>query len=160
MTCQIRVASKVYPQLKLVVVLMATGTNPLSQLSMTMGTVKPQPCMQETVSCWPQLIKGPSASTTVTSWVQVAVTPLLATAVQMTGVLPRGKEAGASLVRMMGAQATGAPRVTLVFSQRPGLLETTRLAGQAMSGARLVMAIGMLVLEQVLVLLRTVKMAW
>src|ERR1700758_1311686 len=86
-----------------------------------------------------QVIVGGSWSMTVTVWSQVAVLPLVSTAVQCTVVVPCGKVAGASLVTVNSPQlslvAKGTPRRTPLAVHRPGSVCTSvRLAGQVIVG--------------------------
>ncbi len=80
---------------------------------------------------------GKVRSRTMTNCWQVAVFPLLSTAVQVTTFVPVTKTLGASLVTVMTLQlsaAIGAPKLTFVALQ-PEFAETKMFVGQEMVGA-------------------------
>jgi hypothetical protein len=83
-----------------------------------------------------QVMVGAMKSRTITNWIQVAVLPLLSTAVQVTALVPEAKMAGALFVTVAMPQlseVTGVPSATLVALQ-PELAVTVTFEGQEIVG--------------------------
>src|SRR6185369_5565756 len=114
---------------------------PTAQLSLVTGTPKAtfvalQPELAAMTRFGGQVMVGGIWSRTTTNCRQVAVLPLLSTAVQVTEFVPGAKPAGAELVTVAIPQAsavTGVPRITLVALQ-PELAVTNTVGGQVMVG--------------------------
>src|SRR6185369_1597850 len=95
-----------------------------------------QPELAATTRFGGQVMVGGVRSRTTTNCRQVAVLPLLSTAVQVTEFVPGAKDVGAELVTVAIPQAsavTGVPRITLVALQ-PELAVTNTVGGQGMVG--------------------------
>jgi hypothetical protein len=114
---------------------------PTAQLSLVTGApratfVALQPELAAMTRFGGQVIVGGVWSRTTTNCRQVAVLPLLSTAVQVTEFVPGAKDVGAELVTAAIPQAsavTGVPRTTLVALQ-PELAVTNTVGGQVMVG--------------------------
>src|SRR5439155_14881160 len=91
-----------------------------------------------TVTAAGVVMVGFSWSSTVTSWVAVAVLPLASVTVQVTVVLPLGKLGGALLLTVDPGQLSakvGLPSATPVATHRPASVLTITAAGAVMVGA-------------------------
>src|SRR5204863_1881712 len=80
---------------------------------------------------------GLSRSSTVTTWLAVAVLPLASVTVQVTVVLPLAKLAGASLLSVAPGQLSlmlGVPRLTPVAVHCPASVWAVTAAGAVMVG--------------------------
>ena len=100
--------------------------------------VSVQPELAEATTAGAQVMLGGKELPTRTSWRQVLLLPLTSTAVQVTKLVPNGKNPGALLVRLAMAQlspASAVPKSTWEAPFVPGSLRTLRSAGQSMTGS-------------------------
>src|SRR5262245_13393420 len=133
--------TELVPTGKLAGALLVTLTTP--QLSLVAGACRftlvaaHNPGDALTVKAPWQVIVGGCESLTITVWTQVAELPAASLAVQVTRLVPTGKLGGASNVTVATPQLslpTGAPRLTLVATHRPGDTFTVKSAGQVIVG--------------------------
>ncbi len=114
--------------------LVVLATPQLSDVEGLPNTTDPE---EQAVTSAGQVIIGGSLSCMVTDWLQVAVLPELSVMLQVTMVVPIGKDEGALLVILKPGQLSSPeadPIFTVLLKQTPGLVPVVTDPGQLITG--------------------------